>query len=275
MNSEALACTVRGCGRPLAKHGRSWTCGRGHSFDVARSGYLNLLQPQDRRSTAAGDSRAAVDARARLLTRGVGRALVEHVARRAAAVPTGDRTPVIVDLGSGSGDVLGQLACIRAVAGIGIDLSTVAADSAARRFPDMTWVVANGDRRLPLLDCCADAVLSVHGRRNPREAARILRPGGWLLIAVPAPDDLIELREHVQGTRVERDRAETLLAEHLPFFSLRERATIRERPTLDRDALRDLLSGTYRGARRSAAARLETLSDLTITLASELFRLSL
>src|SRR5882762_1394841 len=147
-----LACTVRACGLPLTRGGRAWTCPRGHAFDVARTGYVNLLQPQDRRSNAAGDRTKAVDARARLLARGIGRALVDETVRRAAALEVGDEPPAVVDLGSGSGDVLGELASVRRVAGIGIDLSTVAAEHAARRFPDLTWVVANADRRLPLLD---------------------------------------------------------------------------------------------------------------------------
>ena len=44
-----LACSVRGCGRPLEKNDRALVCARGHSYDIARSGYVNLLQPQDRR----------------------------------------------------------------------------------------------------------------------------------------------------------------------------------------------------------------------------------
>jgi SAM-dependent methyltransferase len=118
-------------------------------------------------------------------------------------------------------------------------------------------------------------VLSVHGRRNPRECARVLMPGGFLLVAVPAPDDLAELREHVQGTRVDRSRAEALTIEHAPFFTVRDRCAVRERLPLDRDALLDLLRGTYRGERRSAADRIGALGGLEVTLASELFLFSL
>ena len=43
---------------------------------------------------------------------------------------------------------------------------------------------------------------------------------------------------------------------------------------LDRDALKDLLRGTYRGERRSAVKRVEALENLEVTLASELFLLA-
>jgi 23S rRNA (guanine(745)-N(1))-methyltransferase RlmA-like protein len=40
-----LICPVRGCHLPLMRQERRLLCERGHSFDVARSGYINLLQP--------------------------------------------------------------------------------------------------------------------------------------------------------------------------------------------------------------------------------------
>jgi 23S rRNA (guanine745-N1)-methyltransferase len=264
-----LACTVRDCGRPLAEQGRALACARGHSYDVARSGYVNLLQPQDRRSPAAGDAKEAVAARARLLEGGIGRAIVEAFVAQAAAVLGGQAT--VVDLGSGSGDALAALAGAAAIDGIGIDLSPAAADHAARRFPELTWVVANADRRLPLLDTSVSLVVSLHARRNAPECARVLKPGGHLLVAVPAEDDLIELRESVLGQRVERARDALLIAEHTPEFRLIERRSARERHHLDRGALLDLLRATYRGGRASAAARVATLDRLDVTLASDLF----
>jgi 23S rRNA (guanine745-N1)-methyltransferase len=260
-----LACTVRGCGAGLERRERAFVCAGGHSFDVARSGYVNLLQPQDRRSLAAGDSKDAVEARARLLAKGVGRGLIDEVARRVAALGLDERAWV-VELGSGSGEVLGTLGG----RGIGLDLSVAAAEHAARRFPDRTWVVANADRRLPLLDSCVALVLSVHGRRNPEECARVLAPGGHLLAALPAPDDLAELRELVQGKSVERERVQGFLEEHGERFRLLERASVRERHRLQRPELLDLLAGTYRGERRSSATRVAELGEIEVTLASEL-----
>ena len=70
-----LLCTVRDChlplARPVAGTEKRLVCPRGHSFDIARSGYINLLQPQERRSKKPGDTTAAVAARRRLHDRGV------------------------------------------------------------------------------------------------------------------------------------------------------------------------------------------------------------
>ena len=262
-----LACTVRGCGRPLTRACRHLICDAGHSFDVARSGYVSLLQPQDRRSAEPGDAKEAVAARARLLDAGVGRAAIDAIVTRMPAIAA---SPLVAaDLGCGSGELLGSMAAGRDVCGVGIDLSAAAAGMAARRFPALTWIVANADRGLPLLDASVHVITSLNGRRHVDECARVLTPDGTLIVAVPAPDDLMELREQVQGEAVARDRADAVVAAHEARFSLAERFTVRTRHQLEGDALRDLLRGTYRGARASAAGRVETLGALELTLATE------
>jgi len=76
-----LACTVRGFGERLERRERAFVCTRGHGFDVARSGYLNLVQPHDRRSKTPGNSGEAVIARRVLLDGGFGQALGDALAR--------------------------------------------------------------------------------------------------------------------------------------------------------------------------------------------------
>jgi 23S rRNA (guanine745-N1)-methyltransferase len=264
-----LACSVRGCGRPLERRERTFVCAKRHSYDIARRGYVNLLQPQDRRSVDAGDSKASIAARARLLAAGVGQSAVEAFVARAAALDVPDH-PVVCDLGCGSGEALSALTRRRPIVGIGIDLATPAIERAAQQCPQVTWVVANADRQLPLLDRCVHVLLSLHARRNPAECARVIVPRGFLLVAVPAVDDLIELRTAVQGDAVERDRIGAVLAEHRAAFQLVDRWTVRDRPHLDREQLLDLLRGTYRGARTATAARTAALSSMRVTLASDI-----
>ena len=229
---------------------------------------MNLLQPQDRKSLDAGDSREAVNARSSLLDAGVGRAVLVAVADRAATLLDEKSPQVIAELGSGSGDLLGTIAGRRPIRGIGLDLSVHAANHAARRFPSVAWVVANADRRLPLLDGSIRLVLSVHARRNPPECRRVLVDGGFLLVAVPSANDLIELREEVQGTGVERDRVPAVIDEHADGFVLVDRGTCSQRLDLGKDQLLKLLRGTYRGERFSESTRVQTLDHLRVTLSS-------
>jgi 23S rRNA (guanine745-N1)-methyltransferase len=264
-----LACSVRGCEQPLTRHGPAYACDSGHTFDIARSGYLNLLQPQDRRSRAPGDAAAALDARARLLAAGVGARILAGFVDRAVAAIESTADAVVVDLGCGTGEALERVTTAAGAGGIGIDISVDAIDRAARRVASLTWVVANADRRLPLLDASVALALSFNARRSPAECARVLAPGGHLLVAVPAPDDLIELRALVQGEGVPRERADAVAQEHAPFFALEARRTLREQHTLEGPALRDLLEGTYRGARHRQQARHDAVDRLDVTLAAD------
>ena len=260
---------MRGCGAPLQLRASTLVCPAGHSYDRARAGYINLLQPQDRKSVDAGDSREAVEARAGLLSRGVGRCTVDEVVDRSVALLAPLTTPIVVELGSGSGETLSLLADRTPLVGTGIDLSVHAATYAARRHPSLWWVVANADRRLPVLDGSTDLVLSVHARRNPAECRRIVRDTGHVVVAVPAADDLIELREQVQGAAVARDRVDALIAEFGEWFEPAAHTTVRQPLSLGRDDLQALLRGTYRGARQSTLAQVDALDTLAVTLASD------
>src|SRR5207248_3234536 len=100
----------------------------------------------------------------------------------------------VLDAGCGDGFYLGSLAGQTGFDGHGVDISTPAVDAAARRYPECEWIVANADRFLPYPDRSFSIVLSITARMNAREFRRVLRDGGSLLIGLPAPDDIKELR---------------------------------------------------------------------------------
>src|SRR3954471_76553 len=115
----SLLCTVRTCHQPLAREERRVVCPRGHSFDVARSGYINLLQPQDRRSKQPGDTAEAVAARRRLHDRG----FTEHQRLAIAEVLNATPDDVVLDAGCGDGFYLGTLQQETGFQAHGIDIS--------------------------------------------------------------------------------------------------------------------------------------------------------
>jgi hypothetical protein len=113
-------------------------------------------------------------------------------------------------------------------------------------------------------------VLSIHGRHNPPECARVLAPGGLAVVAFPAGDDVAELRAIAQGEARVRDRTPERVAELAPYFQVIERCTVRTVHRLERAALMDLLHGTYRGLSARIEERCADLASLEVTLASEL-----
>ena len=265
-----LACPVRACAEPLELGEQlALRCRRGHSFDRARPGYWNLLQPQDRRSATPGDSPDAMAARRRWIDAGRADPLVAELRRTLAGVPLGAR-PAVVDLGCGDGALLARVLVERDVELCGIDVSATAIKSAARVLPGATWIVANADRRLPLADGSTDLALSLFGRRNGPELQRILRPAGVFVVAVPGADDLIELREAVQGRALRLDRVPATLAALAAEFDLAERRTSSWAAILDAHGIADALALTYRGARRRERERTRSLSSIAVTLSAEL-----
>lgn len=231
-----LLCPVRDCRLALERDERRLVCGKGHSFDLARSGYANLLQPQDRRSKQPGDAAQAVAARRRLHDRGVTAPLLEGIGAllRASADDT------VLDAGCGEGFYLGQLAERSGFQAHGVDISIPAVESAARRYPNCEWIVANADRAIPYSAGAFSAVLSITARMNAMEFRRVLADSGRLLVAVPAPGDLIELRG------AGRDRVERTVETFAGVFTVTGRQRVTTSADLDADGVRDVLWSIYR-----------------------------
>ena len=235
-------------------------CARGHSFDIARSGYINLLQPQDRRSKRPGDSPAAVAARRRLHDRGATLPLLGAIMESISARP-GD---VVLDAGCGDGFYLASLQRQTAFEAHGVDISIPAVDLAARSYPECEWIVANADRFLPYADRSFSIVFSITARMNAGEFRRVLRDGGRLLVALPALDDLIELRGRAGETG--RDRAPRTIEAFADQFTLIGQSRVTTTADLDAAAVHDVLVSIYRPLRARPAEAMRVTFSLDLLL---------
>ncbi len=205
MLADALICPV--CSGRLncvaaspGETGSSLACGQGHSFDIARQGYVSLTVGAA--SRPRGDTAAMVRARAQFLAGGHYRLIAEALADAAAdlldasvAHGSGDR-PLLADLGGGTGYYSAHLLDrLTGFDGVLLDASTPAAKVAARAHPRLSVATADLWRSIPLADASVRLALVVFAPRNPAEIARILAPGGLCLLVTPLPDHLRELRE--------------------------------------------------------------------------------
>jgi 23S rRNA (guanine745-N1)-methyltransferase len=251
-----LLCPVRDCHLPLEREEGRLVCARGHSFDRARSGYFNLLQPQDRRSKQPGDTAEAVAGRRRLHDLGVTRPLLDAIAEVAAP----NSQDVVLDAGCGDGFYLGTLGNEIGFEVHGVDISTPAIDAAARRYPGGEWIVANADRFLPYSDGSVSLVFSITGRMNRDEFRRVLRDDGKLLVAIPAPDDLIELRG------AGRDRADRTIETFARGFKLLEQRRVTTSADLDAASVRDVLHSIYRPMQSKEPSAMRVTFSLDLLL---------
>ncbi|GAA3335997.1 methyltransferase domain-containing protein [Amorphoplanes nipponensis] len=180
-----LRCPV--CGQGLDRGGeQALRCRQGHSFDIARQGYVNLSAG---RSPHPGDSAEMIADRAAFLAEG-------HYDFIAAALAETVRPDdgLVLDAGTGTGSYLARVLDARPAApGLGIDVSKPALRRAARCHPRAGAALADLWRPLPLADASVAVLLNVFAPRNGPEFHRILRPDGVLLVVTPAPDHLKEL----------------------------------------------------------------------------------
>ncbi len=218
------------------RESRQLVCSRGHSFDRAKSGYVNLLQPQDKKSKDPGDSAAAVAARRRLHDLGVTAPLLSAISE----LLNLNENDVVLDTGCGEGFYPGNLASQSQCLAHGVDISIPAIDAAAKRYQLCEWIVANADRGLPYADKSFSVVMSITARMNSSEFARVLREDGRLLVAIPAPDDLIELR----GTG--RERVERTIESFASDFEVISTSRASSSAELDATAVEDVLLAIYR-----------------------------
>jgi 23S rRNA (guanine745-N1)-methyltransferase len=237
---------------------RRVVCARGHSFDVARSGYLNLLQPQERRSAQPGDTADAVAARRRLHDRGITEPLLRGIGEAMAA----NSNDVILDAGCGDGFYLGSLARQLRFHAHGVDISTQAIDAAARRYRECQWIVANADRFLPYADQSFSMVLSITGRMNVAEFRRVLKTDGRLVVALAAPDDLRELRS--RSGEDGRDRVARTVEAFAGKFHLIDQRRVTTTADLDSSGVHDVLHSIYRPMRAQAAEAMQVTFSLDV-----------
>ncbi|MFV2088866.1 putative RNA methyltransferase [Micromonospora sp. LOL_021] len=247
-----LRCPV--CHAPLAAHDggvprdgdihgntdgtvRTLRCPAGHSFDVARQGYVDLVTGRVRH---AGDSTEMVAARDEFLRTGHFDMVATGLVRAVGSPDPGDRAtddratrspapddragPFVVDAGAGTGAYLAAvLEALPGAVGLALDLSKAAVRRAARAHPSAAAVRCDTWRPLPIADACADLVLNVFAPRNGGEFARILRPRGALIVVTPLPDHLGEVIGPLGLLRVDPakdDRTGAALRHHFDRVAL-------------------------------------------------------
>jgi 23S rRNA (guanine745-N1)-methyltransferase len=191
-----LRCPV--CRLDLTAAAGSLVCPNRHGFDLAREGYVNLLRRGRRRPATGGDSSAQLRHRDAFLDAGyldpVASMIAEYVQHD--GVVTGDGRWHVLDGGSGTGHHLARIeaALLLPAVGLGLDISRDAARHAARRWPRLAFAVADLWGEWPVRCETVDLILSIFAPRNFPEAARVLRRGGWIAVAYPGPEHLLELR---------------------------------------------------------------------------------
>ncbi|HEY2523296.1 MAG TPA: 23S rRNA methyltransferase [Streptosporangiaceae bacterium] len=210
-----LVCPV--CGASFSLAGAVLRCGNGHSFDVARQGYVNLMPGGARPGTA--DTAEMVSDRAAFLGAGHYAPLASALAGLAAGA--GERS-VVLDAGSGTGYYLAAVLARLGpgVTGLALDISVRALRRAARAAPGIGAVGWDTWQPFPVRPGSVSVILNVFAPRNGPEFHRVLAPGGTLLVVTPAPGHLAELAAPAGLIAVDEHKDERLAATLGPYFTV-------------------------------------------------------
>ncbi len=231
MSESLLRCPL--CAAALEREGGAMRCPSGHSFDLAREGYVNLLPANRKRSKDPGDDRDMVAARSSFLEKGYYLPLREALERLAIRLTEYIPAPAVVDSGCGEGWYTAGIHRALTEAGraprtAGVDLSKYALRRAARRLPQGEFAAASV-YRLPLGDASADLLLDVFSPLAAAEFARVVRPGGWFLYVVPSARHLWQMKEILYPQPYENP----VKVEDYPGFAYQGVTEIRETITLN------------------------------------------
>jgi 23S rRNA (guanine745-N1)-methyltransferase len=262
---ELLRCPV--CAGGLALGDGVLQCTAGHSFDIARQGYVNLVP-------GSGDSAEMMEAREAFLAAGHLRRVSDELVEEARSVTS---PGVVLDLGAGTGQHLAAvLDALTDRHGIAVDASAPALRRAARSHPRAAAVGADVWRPLPLDSGIAAIVLSVFAPRNAPEMARVLAPDGVLIAVTPTTRHLYELVGPLGLLSVPDDKEDRLDAQLASHFELVERHAMEHAMFLTRDEAAQLVRmgpSAWHVDELSVSERLAALPDpLTVTASMTLSR---
>ncbi|MCR5123477.1 MAG: methyltransferase domain-containing protein [Ruminococcus sp.] len=189
-----LVCPV--CRTRLKENRFGYACKKGHRFDLAAQGYVNLLGAKH---SGSGDDPAMVKARTEFLALDGYRPLAEKTADIMRGLLEGAEKPLVLDCGCGEGYYTNIYAAALSGAEVfGMDISRAAVKHAASRAKALglenVRYAAASSFELPFSDRSADIIVSTFAPVAGEEFARVLKKGGKLVIVCPAPEHLMGLR---------------------------------------------------------------------------------
>ncbi|MDV2581336.1 putative RNA methyltransferase [Alkalibacillus haloalkaliphilus] len=213
------------------------TCPNRHMFDLAKQGYINMVQ----QSKKTQYDQSLFEARQRLTQSGFYRELILAIE----SLLQSRDTEFLLDAGCGEGSHLAQiLDKIDHQFGVGVDIAKEGIQTAAKAYESGQWIV--GDlANTPFTDKAFDVILNILSPSNYQEFTRLLKDDGIVMKVVPGPEYLKELREQVfAGTDQEGYSNEETVARFKQFFTIKHRKQVYDEVALTEDQFQNLIQMT-------------------------------
>jgi len=264
VTKQILMCPV--CRQSLDLNEKTWRCGQGHSYDVAKHGYVNLHVVQHKHSKNPGDTPESVDARRAFLQGGYYQPLQHAVVALLKQLDV----KTVLDIGCGEGYYTSAMQQVVEQC-VGVDIAKNAVQRAAKLNNEVTWVVGTG-ATLPVLDQSMDACTSLFSPIPQAEIARVLKDDGYLIVVTPASEHLYAMREAL-FEQVNPHTPEKFVEQLQDLFELKQEQIIDAPFVLDQQALKNLIAMTPYAYKASPERRLqlEQQSQLEVTASFQIY----
>lgn len=254
-----IICPV--CGEALKEKEKSFVCEKGHCFDKAKEGYVNLLTGSHKPGSAIGDNRDMALNRRDFLSKGyfdsLVRALVELINDK--ALPH----PVIADICCGEGYygniIKNEINCDM----LGFDLSKEMVRLAAKRKNGITYFVGNL-ARIPVRAGSVDIALHLFAPFHEKEFSRIIKDDGIIVSVVAGENHLFELKEILYDTPYKNDE-EAPHTESLKLIEKRKTSAVVHLESNDDIMALFKMTPYYYHTKEEDKARLADIKSMDIT----------
>jgi 23S rRNA (guanine745-N1)-methyltransferase len=267
-----LQCPV--CENTLNESEDRFFCQQSHTFDRAREGYVNLLIPHKGMSRVTGDTKPMLVARREFLQHGYFNFLFTQLVHAARKILSQASDPAsVLDIACGEGALIGYLrteltqlstehaAALRFYA---IDVSKDALKMAARMHKGCQFALANVHQRIPLVDRSIALITAVCAPRNFAEFSRVLTNNGKVMIAIPTPRHLNQLRSFTKLLEIEEEK-ELKIIESAKGFQLIDKVEIEDNRELSNELLQNVITMTPNFWHREQRVHLPEALSLTFS----------
>lgn len=201
-NNEIVCCPV--CGQLIELVGKTMVCSNGHSYDVAKEGYVNLLLCNNKNSKNPGDNKLMLTARKDFLNSGAYEKLLDNIIKivKDHVMPQSN----IVEAGCGEGYYISNLSnSLSNNNYYAFDISKDAIKLASRRQSKVNFYVASSYNSL-IKESSVDCLLVVFAPFVEEEFSRILSSGGICIVVTPNDEHMLEIKKELYNNVKEAPR---------------------------------------------------------------------
>ncbi len=189
---DYLTCPI--CRESLVNSNGGAACKNGHSFDLAKEGYLNLLPVNAKKSADPGDNKQMVNGRKDFLSHGYFEELANFLSHLSADAKC------VLDAGCGTGYYGTKIKEFSDCCVCGVDISKFAVRHAAKSGYDCA--VVGSVFSMPFKTESFNLAISVFAPICAEELHRALKKGGKLITVCPAEKHLLQLKQVMYGDSV-------------------------------------------------------------------------